>query len=187
MQKNSIKASILIWAIFLSLIISITFIQISTKINKNLNNNTNRINNVKTNLEVKNKLNNAIINSNFSENTLNNWDKIVFDKTTELIIWLKQDETNISKINIPSTITITIINWWAIKYKNNSLSWVINTTKSFNATVWDLLISNLWWNSKVKINSNKNENFLWKYLNYKIVKEIWNKEVIKSYFKIKNF
>jgi hypothetical protein len=39
MQKTNIKASILIWAIFLSLIISVTFISVSTKINKNLREN----------------------------------------------------------------------------------------------------------------------------------------------------
>jgi peptidoglycan hydrolase CwlO-like protein len=39
MQKNSVQASILIWAIFLSLIMSVSFISISTKINKTIHNN----------------------------------------------------------------------------------------------------------------------------------------------------
>jgi len=39
MQKTNIKASILIWATFLSLIITVTFVSISTNINKNLKNN----------------------------------------------------------------------------------------------------------------------------------------------------
>jgi hypothetical protein len=36
MKKYSKKASILLWAVMLSLIIAITFIAISTKINKNI-------------------------------------------------------------------------------------------------------------------------------------------------------
>jgi hypothetical protein len=57
MQKTNKKASILIWAIFLSLIISVTFISISTKINKNLKNNSEIINNIKINNEVINIIN----------------------------------------------------------------------------------------------------------------------------------
>lgn len=40
MQKINKKASILIWAIFLSLIISLSFLSISTKITKNLKENS---------------------------------------------------------------------------------------------------------------------------------------------------
>jgi putative exporter of polyketide antibiotics len=41
MQKTGKNASILIWAIFLSIIISLGFISISTQINKTLKNNKN--------------------------------------------------------------------------------------------------------------------------------------------------
>jgi hypothetical protein len=57
MQKTKSNASILIWAIFLSLIISITFISISTKINKSLKNNYNFTDEIKVNNQIKNIIN----------------------------------------------------------------------------------------------------------------------------------
>ncbi len=187
MQKNTTKASILIWAIFLSLIISVAFIQISTKINKNLKNNDNLLNNLKIDSEIKNNINNSIINRNFNDSILANWDKIIFDKTNELTIWLKQNETNLSKINSSTIVSFTILNWWPVKYINNSLSWIIVDTKVFITQTWDLLINNLWWSTKIKINLINDNSYLSEYLNYKIIKKIWNKEVIQSTWKIKNF
>jgi hypothetical protein len=58
-QKNNEKASILIWSIFLSLIISISFLSISTKITKNLKNNSK----LDSDLEKQNKINNLIKSS----------------------------------------------------------------------------------------------------------------------------
>jgi hypothetical protein len=72
MQKNPRKASILIWAIFLSLIISVSFIEISTKINKNLKNNKNIINNIQLDLETENLINNITITKNFTDQKLSN-------------------------------------------------------------------------------------------------------------------
>jgi hypothetical protein len=57
MQKNNIKASILIWATFLSLIISVTFISISSKINKNIKNNKDYSKQLKIDSELKILLN----------------------------------------------------------------------------------------------------------------------------------
>jgi hypothetical protein len=55
MQKNNISASILIWSIFLSLIISISFFSIATKISKNLKeNNTNKT--IQQNILIENTL-----------------------------------------------------------------------------------------------------------------------------------
>jgi predicted PurR-regulated permease PerM len=59
-QKKDRKASILIWSIFLSLIISISFLSISTQITKNLKN----ANNLKNNLETENNINNLLKNTN---------------------------------------------------------------------------------------------------------------------------
>jgi hypothetical protein len=57
MQKTSKKASILIWATFLSLIITVTFVSISTSINKNLKNNSSLTEQFKNENEIKNLLN----------------------------------------------------------------------------------------------------------------------------------
>jgi len=187
MQKKNTKASILIWAIFLSLIISVTFISISTKINKNLRNNSNFSEKIKINTQIKNIINNSIINWSFTDQTLSNLDEIIFDKSNEIIVWLKQNENYLSKINNSSNIWITIINWWPIKYLNLTSSWIISTNDTINTSSWDLEIINLWWYTKIKITSNYQNDFLSQYRNYKIIKKIWNKELIKTKWKIKNF
>ena len=56
MQKFNKKASILIYAIFLSLIISIMFIAISNKINLNLKQNKN----ISQNFDINDKIENSI-------------------------------------------------------------------------------------------------------------------------------
>jgi len=186
MQKNHKKAYILIWAIFLSLIISVTFIEISTKVNKNLNNNNEIIYNWKIDIETEKLINMSIINQDYSEKSTENWDKIIFDNNIELIFSMKKDDINLSKINNTGNISISILQWWPIKYNNNTLSGIINNTGNIATTIWELYITNLSWYTKLKINSISN-NYLSKYTNYKITRKIWNKEFIKSKWKIKNF
>jgi len=65
-QKINSKASILIWAIFLSLIVSVSFISISTKITKNLKNSFN----INSNLEKQNKINNILKKSENNTETI---------------------------------------------------------------------------------------------------------------------
>jgi hypothetical protein len=55
-QKITKKASILIWAIFLSLIISVSFLSISTKITENLRNNSSNNKYINDKNEVEDKL-----------------------------------------------------------------------------------------------------------------------------------
>ncbi len=187
MQKNNIKGSIFIWAIFLSLIISVSFIQISTKINKILNNNKNFVNDIQLENNINNLINNSIINKDFTKKTLENWDKIIFYNESEIEFSLKKDRNHKSKINTWSNLQVTILEWWPIKYENNSSSWIINEWKIFSVTNWDLNIINLWWYTRLKINSNTNENFLSEFIDYKIIKKIWNKEIIQKKWKIKSF
>ena len=74
MQKSSLKWSILIWSVFLSLIISISFVSISTKINKNIKNNSINIELNENIRDIKN-----IINSwSFISQDLNNNESINF-------------------------------------------------------------------------------------------------------------
>lgn len=187
MQKTNIRASILIWAIFLSLIISVIFIGVSTKINKNLKNNSAFSHKIEVHNQIKNIINSWSIDSNFKNTYLLNWDKIIFNQSNATYAWLKQWEKYLAKINDSSIINIKINEWWPIKYKNNSASWLILGSKSFPVTTWNLEITNLWWYSKIIISSSLNSNYLSKYRNYYIIKELWNKEIIKSKWKIKNF
>jgi len=197
-QKTNKKASILIWAFFLSLIIAISFISISSKINKNIKNNISLESELKTNSMIKQKLN----SKDFSAETI--WDKkIVFDDYNYIDLALEKEKNttiNFSWTNSGS-LEISIKNWWPIFYEflsfswsNNSIkeitsSWIINNNKSFTWWLsekydkWKLEIKNLWWFTNFSLRSSIN---LWlKYKNYKIIQKIWNKKVIEKKWKIK--
>lgn len=169
------------------MIISVSFIQINTKINKNLINNNDTLSQIKANEETKNYINKSIVNKNYSDNTLSNWDTIKFYNTNETTFSLKNNEKTTLKINNNSNLTINLENWWPVYYINNTSSGVINTNKNITVTTWDLSIENLWWYTKIKITSDTNWNYLSQYIKYEITKKIWNKEIIKTKWKIKNF
>ena len=177
MKKNNKKASILLWAVMLSLIIAITFISISSKINKSikLSWNMNSFN------EEKNKINISLyhwINENL------NWNKsIIFENNKERILWLKTNEVKQFNFSGASdfNIDIWIIHWWALKYKylnNNTItsSGIINYSTSFtwelNNNTWSLILNNLWWYTKFLIKSQN--SFEENEKKYKIVTKIWN-------------
>lgn len=183
MQNNNVKASILIWATFLSLIISVSFISISTKINKNLKNNNNFNQQIEINNQIQNIINTWKKNWNYINQTLDNWDNIIFDAPNEHEISLKKLEKYIIKINENSNITIEVLVWWPI----NTSSWIITTTKTISNLIWDYKIENYWWFTQIKITSSSTKNYLSKYTNYKIIKKLWNKEIISLKWKIKNF
>jgi len=86
MKKYSKKASILLWAVMLSLIIAITFIAISTQINKNIK----LSGELNTFIKEKNNIN-LFMNSrginNISENKI-----LVFDDNKEKFFSLKNKE-----------------------------------------------------------------------------------------------
>ncbi len=104
------------------------------------------------------------------------------------IIWLKKWEKHISKINEDSNIAIDVLIWWPITYKISTQSWIVTQRKAISVTKWnDLTITNLWWYTKIQITSDVISNFLTKYTNYKILRKIWNKEIIISKWQIKNF
>ena len=189
MQKSNKNASILIWATFLSLLISVTFIWISTNINKNLKQNSNLTNQFKIENEINNAINNWIINRNSVVNFyLSNWDKFIYEKTNKKILSLKKWETSSWKILTDSNITITIINWWPVYYGYKTSSWIVTNSDTFTETAsWTFSISNLWWYTRLLISSDQKWNILSKYRNYYIYKTIWNKEVLERTWKIKNF
>ena len=188
MQKTNTKASILIWAIFISLIISVTFISISTRINKNLKNNYELTESIKINNEINNIVNSWSINLNFKSQYLSNWDKLIFSSPNITIFWLNKWESHISKINEDCNIAIKILNWWPIEYKVNWASWLLIDVKAMSVNASDILtINNIAWYTKIQITSDKTSNYLSNYTDYKIIKQIWNKEVIQSKWKIKNF
>jgi hypothetical protein len=188
MQKKTRKASILIWSIFLSLIISITFISISTKINKNIRNNDDLKNQINTSNEIKNIINSGSISWINVNQTLENWEELVFESLSPLQSSLKKGQIKYIQFPISSNITITLSHSWGLFYSttwNITSSWVINNLGNINAFSWVLELSNLWWYMEFDLQAD--QGFLPQYSKYKIIKKIGNKEVIKQQWEIKNF
>lgn len=176
MQKSKTNASILIWTIFISLVISITFISISTKINKNLRDNQDINNNISENNEIQDYLKSETSSKTFEDKKFDNY-FIDFEQNNYYEIWLKKDEEitlfflENSNIDIQTTSTI--------EYTNNWLSWVISNTKNWISIIaGDLKIKNLSWYTYFQIKSDKDFETLEK--KYNIYKIIWNKIVLKE-------
>jgi hypothetical protein len=89
MQKNKHIASILLWSIFISMILSILFLSISTKITKNLKNNDNLISNTKIEEIIKNQ----ILNYHFKTKKINKNLYLVFESLDPFRRTIKQNET----------------------------------------------------------------------------------------------
>ncbi len=191
MQKNSKLASILLWSIFISMILSLFFLSISTKITKNLKNNSNIIEKNEFNYII----NNQIKNFNFEIIKLKNWEYLVFENLNPLIRTLKQNQEKYILFNSWSEINLKIekIYWsdlyyelykWSSKNNINTLiwSWILNNNLEIKIldssnNWWKILLKNLWWESKVRIYSQKSA--IPKYINYKIIKITWNNQIIK--------
>ena len=173
------KGSILIWSTFLSLIILLTFTNISSKINKNLRNNSL----FNEELNIQNEINSKI--KIWTSSTLLNNDKLIFEENNSYTWSLKTSETTEIKFNTNSTATINIINWWPIYFNTQTSSWIININKYINTFSWSIYLKNLWWYTKYNIASSN--TFITKTKKYKILKTIWNKEIIVTSGEIKNF
>ncbi|MDQ7009495.1 MAG: hypothetical protein Q9M94_04365 [Candidatus Gracilibacteria bacterium] len=179
MKNNTKKASILLWAVMLSLIISITFIAISAKINKNIK----LSGEINTFIEEKNNINLSIedgVNKNISENKA-----LIFDNNKKQVFSLKKQE----KINLSFSgdenfsIIIGIIKGSEIKfnYLNNNIltnSGIIKYSKTFTGELdstnntGSLVIENLGGYSSFLIKSEN--SFETSQKNYKIVTKIGN-------------
>lgn len=194
--NNKIKWSILIWAIFLSIILSISFISISWKINKSIKN--------KENIGESNNLDIVFKNNNFSDRELWNNEEIIFDNNKSYLKTLKineNTEVRIKNHNKDISLSLKINYWWPIYYNFLSFSWITSTwtinswiiennltftwnlSNSYNNGI--LYIKNLWWDTNFDLQSS--EILTTQYKNYKIMKQIWNKKFIKNEWTIKIF
>jgi len=196
MQKRSKKASILLWSIFISMIVSLLFLWISSKVNKNLKNNEKIFKQDNINYILSEK----IKNNDFWKTDL--WDNyyLIFEKKDPIIRTIKKNEEKTFLFNSWSQINITIkkIYWspvyykafkWSDKNNINTLisSWIIDSETNFNLLDssnkwWKLYLKNLWWEARLKINSQN--SIIPDYLEYKIVKLIWNTIITKQKNKI---
>ena len=176
MQKINKKASILIWSIFLSLIISISFLSISTKITKDLKNND--LNN-KNILELS-KIQNIL---KTSENDIEEvWNNIIYIENKTLKKSLKKDEIYTILFPTESNITLSLTSSWVIFYEYSWNSWILrNNDPTLTETIDSndsLKLINYSWYVSFELNSDNKFDILEK--KYKIIEKIWNKEIIKS-------
>jgi hypothetical protein len=193
MQKTTKNASILIWSIFLSIIISLWFIGISTQINKTLKNNQNIQQEINKSNQVKNILN----SSNPSSQQLDDWTYLNIPNAN-LYIWslkAKQSKNfSFSGTNL-DLVEITVKNWWPIKYTYNI--WSLNQeydilrtwSVSFSWNLYNLntnsnlTIENLWWYTLFQLNSD--QSFIAPERYYQIWKKIGNKNILINSSQIK--
>jgi len=192
MQKNRQNASILLWSIFISMILSILFLSISTKITKNLKNNDDIIENSQIHEIIKKQI--AI--KDFSTIKLKDKEYLLFESIDPLIRNIKEKKELNILFNSWNTINLKVekIYWADIYYEtyqwidqNNITtlvsSWILSDEINKNLldnsnNWWKIYLKNLGWESKIKVYSEK--SCLPKYINYKIVKVIWNKQLIKE-------
>ncbi len=188
MQKNQRKAYILIWSIFLSITIWITFISISSQISKDLKNNYNLKEKINVHNSKNNKINDALNTNNFNNIELNKNEIIIFEKDNYLNIWLNNNQEVKIKITDNKNLTIKVNIWAPISYINESdpnINWTIISTDTFLPGIWNIIIKNLWWYSNVDITWEV--KFETKYKKYKVIEKIWNKNINKENWEIKLF
>ncbi len=188
MQKIAKDASILIWSIFLSLIMSVSFISVSTTITKNLKENEQIKKNVKISTQKENILNTAINTKIFENKELSSTQSLIFEENNNVEVWLKQWEEYLIETNKNQNFTIQILDWSSIEYENlsnNSIKWLINNVATFDSWIGKIKLKNLWWYARIKISSEW--KFLTEYKNYKIIELIWNRKIVKEIWRLKIF
>lgn len=193
MQKTTKNASILIWSIFLSIIISLWFISISTQINKTLKNNQN----LQHKINQSNQLKNILNSNNPSSQELNNGTYLNISDSNSYLWSLEENEIKNFSFSwtLLDLVEISINNWGPLKYKYDiwgmnqeydiltswsvSFSWNLNNSDPLST----LSIENLWWYTLFQVTSD--QNFIAPELHYEIWEKIWNKNVLIQKSQIK--
>lgn len=193
MQKTSLRASILIWSIFLSLVVTLSFVLISAKVNQNI-----RLNNfMEEFIDIDNKINN-LTNSGLE------WD--ISDSETlniiEPIYNIKQNDNLVFSFswNTDFTWSIKLKNWWPLYFENYSYSWsysdlinlystgliyewnILNFTWNLNSTYdrVELSFKNLWWFSSFVFKSSIDMIWTWIHDRFKVTRNIWWIDIEKT-------
>jgi len=193
MQKTGQNASILIWSIFLSIIISLWFISISTQINKTLKNNQN----IQQEINKNNQIKNILHSQNPTSQQLDDGTYLQISEKNNYLGSLQENEIKTFSFSWTTLdiIEISIINGWPIRYTYDI--WSVNqeydilTSWSFSFSgnikpsnnLSTLIIENLWWYTFFQIDSD--QEFIAPERYYEIWKKIWNKNVLITKEQIK--
>ena len=195
MQKFNKKASILIYAIFLSLIISIMFIAISNKINLNLKQNKN----ISQNFDINDKIENSIKKIEKDLQELVKIPKIWEKEIKKILENIEKNSQIGKKINIEikknfdfsaedSTIIIlpetrlSTQKGAELKYRENRVSqekiFDFENPIESEENLKKINFKNTWSYSKINIISNK--FVIKKNMTYYVYENIWNSNVVKT-------
>ena len=195
MQKFNKKASILIYAIFLSLIISIMFIAISNKINLNLKQNKN----ISQNFDINDKIENSIKKIEKDLQELVKIPKIWEKEIKKILENIEKNSQIGEKINIEikknfdfsaedSTIIIlpetrlSTQKGAELKYRENGVSqekiFDFENPIESEENLKKINFKNTWSYSKINIISNK--FVIKKNMTYYVYENIWNSNVVKT-------
>lgn len=195
MQKFNKKASILIYAIFLSLIISIMFIAISNKINLNLKQNKN----ISQNFDINDKIENSIKKIKKDLQELVKIPKIWEKEIKKILENIEKNSQISEKINIEikknfdfsaedSTIIIlpetrlSTQKGAELKYRENGVSqekiFDFENPIESEENLKKINFKNTWSYSKINIISNK--FVIKKNMTYYVYENIWNSNVVKT-------
>lgn len=179
---------------FLSLIISLSFVFISTKINQNLTFNKyledffskdNKINDLINSDTEGNIWDNEIIKNEINVLSISSWEffSLTFTWNT-LFTWsIKIDDWG------PIYLEVISYSWSDSSLENLNLSsFIISDSLKHTFTGYldtsydkaDLVIKNLWWVAIFLLDLNKDFIWTWSIKKYKITKDIWWKEVEKT-------
>lgn len=194
MQKRDKNGSILIWSIFLSLIITLSFVFVSTKVNQSIrlnsflewffNKDSTITNLVKTswawelwdNEFLVNDLDQYIIKN--AENLVFSFSGVVgFSWTLKLKNWgpIYYEVISYSWAN---NLEYSLVNSWIISKVNSWVTFNWYLGNDYNNA--NLTIKNLWGLSTFIISSSQDYYWIWK--KYKVLKNIWWKNIEKSSF-----
>ncbi len=170
MQKTNTNASILIWSIFLSLIISIGFISISTKIHKSVQENINFQDTIKNNLSWSSaylEKNEFIVPEDKNTYTFS------LKKSENTLVWFSgssQEFINIDILN-GGPVEITYDNTSQIVSESYSFSWNLSNIEIDIDNLSGYTLLNI--SSNAQILKNNQKSIIWK--------KVWNKKIIKQY------
>ncbi len=203
MQKKPLSGSILIWSIFLSMFLALAFLTVSTRLHATLKNNAQ----LQENIHTKNEIADILKKWEFQSKILPNNTQIIFEKNNQYISVLAEHKKETIRFfwTWATTAQLKILQWSPLQYKlysfpssdyndsNRLLLGKWNLTYAANINIpltssqkfIELEILNLWWYSKFILTSPL--DFTTQYKKYKIMQKIWNKKIIKSHGKIKNF
>jgi hypothetical protein len=182
---------------FLSIIIALSFVFVSTKINQNININMklddyflkdNKITNFINTISNWNLWDNENIEEETNIYTLNSWEVInyIFSGTTDFTWsirikewWPIYYDVISYKYSDPTDELVTFSSKLLTDSTNQIFTWYLDPTYNNSK----LTITNLWWYSLIYLDLNNNFTLTWTINNFKIIKNIWWKKVEKTFIK----